>query len=196
MRIAGCILAGGKSRRMGANKATMLLKNKTLLDHAVERLHGQVDLLSVNANQIAGTTRYPIIADEHPDYAGPLAGVLAGLNWATSLTPKVDALVTTPVDAPFFPFDLVSRLLSVRDTTVTVARCAGQLHPVFALWPLETEGPMREWMRDKNNRSIKAFLAFIPHHVVDFPEIEGFDPFTNINTPDELAAAETHIQTS
>jgi molybdenum cofactor guanylyltransferase len=117
---------------------------------------------------------------------------LAGLNWAASLHPKAEALVTIPVDAPFFPLDLVERLHSAH--TVTVAQSNGQLHPVFALWPLAITEELRDWLNAKNSRSVKDFLASIPHKAVDFQSADGFDPFTNINTPDDLIQAEMRIQ--
>ncbi len=196
MRIAGCILAGGKSSRMGADKANALLGNKRLLDHAIERLRPQVSQLAVNTNDVAMVGHYPKIADEQPGFIGPLAGILAGLNWAASLNPKADALVTIAVDAPFFPLDLVDQLQRFGSNKATVARSAGQLHPVFALWPLETAETLRNWLNDESHRRVKDFLASIPHEIVDFTTPDGFDPFTNINTPEDLAAAELHLQKS
>ncbi len=196
MRIAGCILAGGRSSRMGTDKAALLLGGKPLLAHAIDRLMPQVDALAINANTDLGHQDHPIIPDGRPDFAGPLAGILAALTWVASLTPNVDAIVTVPVDAPFFPHDLVQRLQTSGKPTTTTAMCSGQIHPVFALWPLDIAPVLRSWLEDENNRSVQHFLLSIPHEIIEFPSRDGFDPFMNINTPEDLAFAETRLQKS
>jgi molybdenum cofactor guanylyltransferase len=194
VRIAGCILAGGKSSRMGVNKGSALLAGRPLLDHAIERLGPQVDTIVINSNTSVSTQDYLVVVDQIQNFAGPLAGILAGLFWAKSLSPKVDALVTIPVDAPFFPLDLVAKLGERPQSLVTVASYNGQLHPIFALWPIGIENDLRAWLENENNRSVKRFISSIPHRVIEFPTLDKFDPFTNINTPEELAAAEIHVQ--
>ena len=196
MRIAGCILAGGRSLRMGSDKATVMLAGRSLLSHAAQRLRPQVQALIVNANSDFGALSDPVVADEMSNVAGPLAGVLAALDWAAADHQKYDALVTVPVDAPFFPLDLVLQLSSLGGTTITVASSANQLHPVFALWPIGTAETLRNWLRGENNRSAKRFIASVPHKIIDFPSVDGVDPFMNINTREDLAAAEIHMQKS
>lgn len=195
MRIAGCILAGGRSNRMGQDKANVLLNGKTLLQHAIDKLAPQVGLLAVNANHHL-TTDLPIIRDSIEGFAGPLAGILAALEWTAQQPGEPTALVTVPVDAPFFPDDLVARLAAEGGDQIIVAQSSGQIHPVFALWPIKTADTLRGWLRDDQNRSAKCFLASVPHKVVDFPVAHGFDPFMNVNTPLELELAEKLLHRS
>lgn len=199
--VAGIILAGGLSRRMGGgDKALAPLGRRPLLAHVVQRLRPQVGALALNANGDParfGTLSLPVVADTVPGFAGPLAGLLVGLEWAAAATP-CRWLVTATADTPFFPEDLVRRLLAAtegRAGTIAVARCGERRHPTFALWPLTLAGPLRRMLVEDGNRRVTAFIDANAHADVDFPPVElpdggTFDPFFNINTPQDLAEAE------
>jgi molybdopterin-guanine dinucleotide biosynthesis protein A len=194
MRIAGCIIAGGRSQRMGQDKATIMLAGKTLLTHAVERFSPQVEVLAINANSKVVYENGPIVADSIPDFAGPLAGILAALEWAQALTPPVNALVTVPVDAPFFPADLVVRLKNQDINQITTTKCDGQLHPLFTLWPLDVTALLRQWLETPQNRSVKHFIAEQKHQIVEFACVGELDPFMNLNTPQDLERAQDYLK--
>lgn len=194
-RVAGVILAGGLARRMGGGDKTLLpLAGRPLLAHAVERLRPNVGALAVSAN--GDPARFsafglPVIADTMPDYPGPLAGVLAGVKWAAECG-GVDHIVTVAGDTPFFPADFATQLLAAgagRADTIAVAASAGRRHPVFALWPVALAGDLEAFLREGETFRVAAFIA--RHRAVtrDFP-VAGSDPFFNVNTPADLAAAE------
>ncbi|MBL8895145.1 MAG: molybdenum cofactor guanylyltransferase MobA [Rhizobiales bacterium] len=190
--IAGCILAGGRSRRMGHDKRFAKLANRTLIEHAIARLTPQVDCLLINANDDPShyaATGLPVRADPVADFAGPLAGILAALLWAEEINAK--ALITVPSDAPFFPADLVARLDAVSDRAIVSARSGGRLHPVFSLWrrPATFIAPLWAALEGEASRKVESFIARFPHGTVDWPA-KPHDPFFNINTPADLAEAE------
>lgn len=189
-------MAGGRSSRMGMDKSKLMLNGRTLLNHAIDRLGIQVSALAININGKQDALSYPVITDDILGYAGPLAGVRAALHWAARLSLNVEAVVTVPVDAPFFPLSLVEELTAGGAECISVARCADQLHPLFALWPISTAKPLQEWLRDDSNRSAKRFISSVPHKVVEFPFNEDLDPFMNLNTPADIVNAEMRIQKS
>ena len=189
--IAGCILAGGRSRRMGHDKRRALLGGRPLIEHAIARLKPQVDLLMINANDDPShysATGLPVRADPIPDSAGPLAGILAAQIWAKDI--GADVLVTVPSDAPFFPSDLVRRLDAVWDRAIVSARSGDRLHPVFSLWrePQSFIASLREALESESSRKVESFVTRYPHGTVDWP-VEPFDPFFNINAPADLDEA-------
>ena len=189
--IAGCILAGGRSRRMGHDKRRALLGGRPLIEHAIARLKPQVDLLMINANDDPShysATGLPVRADPIPDSAEPLAGILAAQIWAKDI--GADVLVTVPSDAPFFPSDLVRRLDAVWDRAIVSARSGDRLHPVFSLWrePQSFIAPLREALESESSRKVESFVTRYPHGTVDWP-VEPFDPFFNINAPADLDEA-------
>lgn len=194
MRIAGCILAGGKSSRMGSDKAAVLLGGKTLLEHAINRLKPQVGVLVVNSNDTSLASAYPIVPDNGDEISGPLAGVLAVLQWAKIQPPILEAVVTVSVDTPFIPANLVERLSTPTPHIVTAAMHNGQLHPTCVLWPIGIEPALNEWLSDPDNRSAKRFLSTVQHKTIDFGTHQTYDPFMNINTPQDLADAELLLQ--
>ena len=203
-RIPGLVLAGGLSRRMGTNKAMVMLGDAPLLSHVVRRISPQVSDVTINAathdkGGWAGTFGLPLLPDTLNGHAGPLAGVLAGMRHFRNREAAGSHFLTTPADSPFFPDDLVARLCEhVSDNTIIIAASSGQLHPVFALWPVALADDLEAWLKNDANRRIRAYLA---RHVtigVAFPPVEtakgSLDPFFNINTPDELALARSHLE--
>ncbi|MER9774008.1 molybdenum cofactor guanylyltransferase MobA [Mesorhizobium sp. M0220] len=201
--IAGIILAGGRSSRMGGGDKTLLaLGDGTLLDRVVSRLGPQVGPLALNANgdpaRFAATV-FPVLADTVKGYAGPLAGILTGLEWASDTT--CQALVTAAGDTPFLPKDMVERLLAAayaRPGSIAVACSGGKRHPTFALWPLGLDQALRQFLVEEDNRRVSAFIDRHGFVEVDFPILKSrgaeIDPFFNINTPDDLARAAHLLQ--
>ncbi|NUS19682.1 MAG: molybdenum cofactor guanylyltransferase MobA [Mesorhizobium sp.] len=202
--VAGIILAGGQSRRMGGGDKPLLSFGKArLLDHIAARLKPQVATLGLNAN--GDPARFaamglPVIEDTVPGYAGPLAGIVAGLEWASGQAAR-QWLMSAAGDTPFFPDNLVERLVAAvhdRPGAIAVASSDGRWHPTFALWPLGLRDALRHFLVDEDNRRVSAFMQRHGYVQVEFPLIEAgcqkIDPFFNINTPDDLAAAERLLQ--
>ena len=193
-RVVGVLLAGGRARRMGGgDKCLRTLAGETLLARAIDRARPQVDALVLSANGDAARFaeyRLPVVADAVTDFAGPLAGVLAGMDWATANTEARD-IATMATDAPFFPSDFVSRLCAAREAAgavLAVAASAGRAHPVFGLWPVALRDDLRKALVDEGVRKIDAWTARYELATVAF-EGAGVDPFFNANTPGDLAAA-------
>ncbi len=195
--IAGIILAGGRSRRMGEDKSLMRLAGSPLVARVTARLTPQSGRLALNAN--GDPQRYeflglPIVADTVGDFAGPLAGILAGLRWAGGAGFRQAATVAT--DTPFFPVDLVEQLerATQDEDMIAVARCGGRAHPVFALWPTDCAPAVDAFLQSGQKASVLGFIERQRHVFVDFEPIitsrGPLDPFFNINTPAELAEAE------
>jgi molybdenum cofactor guanylyltransferase len=202
--VAGIILAGGQSRRMGGgDKSLLALGGGSVLNHVVARFAPQVGPLALSAN--GDPARFaevglPVLADTVTGFAGPLAGLLTGLEWAATNT-ACKALVTAAGDTPFLPKDLVERLMAAveeRPGAIAVARSGGKRHPTFALWPTELRDALRSFLVDANNRRVSAFIDRHDFVEVDFPMLAAggheIDPFFNINTPDDLADAERLLQ--
>ncbi len=178
----------------GRDKSFATLGGVALVERVVARLKPQVDVLAISAN--GDDARFaalgvPVLPDAIADQ-GPLAGVAAGLAWAATLPEAPGHLVTVAVDTPFFPEDLVARLATETDgDTIAIAASGGRTHPVFALWPAATAGPLATWLARGDDRSIRGFLTGRPAVTVAFPPTaDGLDPFFNVNTPDDLARAE------
>ncbi|MCL6708129.1 molybdenum cofactor guanylyltransferase [Pseudomonas sp. R2.Fl] len=182
------ILAGGLSRRMGADKAGISLAGRPLVAHVAERIAPQARRLMVNAP--AGTDLpYPLLPDTLPDRPGPLAGILAAMRHAESL--GAAKVLTVPVDTPFLPRDLAERLATASTgDTIAVASSGGRIHPVAALWPAALASDLETWLAEPDHRRLTDFLARHPVVGVDFA-LDPVDPFFNVNTPDDLARAET-----
>ena len=195
MPLSGIILAGGRSSRMdGRDKALLGLGGATLAARAVDRLGPQVDRLALSANGDAarfGLAGIEVIADADDDRAGPLAGILAGLRWAS---PRCEALASVAVDTPFFPPDLVRRLAAAAPPgAIAVAASAGRRHPTFALWPVGIADALAAYLAG-GGRKAGAFIDAHAHVAVDFPGTDGFDPFFNVNTPADFAEAEAILR--
>lgn len=192
MRIAGLVLAGGQGRRMGAEKALVALAGRPLVAHVAARLAPQVAVLALSANGDAArfaALGLPVLPDLPGEAGeGPLAGLRAGLAWAA--TERAEALVTVATDTPFLPRDLVARLVAAaRGGQPAHAVSGGRAHYTAALWPL-TMGPAVAARFAAGERRLRACLEGAA--IVSF---EGPpDPFANLNTPEDLAAAEAWLR--
>lgn len=201
--IIGVLLAGGQSRRMGGvDKVLQTLDGRPLLARAADRLKPQVAGMVINANGAASrfaAFRLPVIADSVAGFAGPLAGVHAGLVWAKAHHPGIDHVVTVAADTPFIPTDLVARFLGALEdqTTLLVASSEGGMHPVIGLWPVAI-APLLEESLQRGERRASAFVEEQGAIEVFFPKIEiggrTIDPFFNINRPEDLAEAEALLK--
>jgi molybdopterin-guanine dinucleotide biosynthesis protein A len=201
--VAGIILAGGLSSRMGGGDKSLLpLGANVVLDHVVRRLAPQVAALALNANgDPARFSRFalPVVADTVPGFAGPLAGILAGLEWAADKT-ACRAIATAAADTPFLPLNLVDLLASAaraKPGAIAVARSHGRRHPTFALWPLACRDALRHFLVDEDNRRVSAFIERFGCVEVEFASTtstgKALDPFFNVNVPDDLVQAERHL---
>lgn len=195
MKIAGVLLAGGQSQRMGGgDKNLRLLGGKPMLAHVIERAKPQVDTLVLNANgdpQRFASFGLPIIADSVTGFVGPLAGVLAGLDWAAANLPDAELVASFATDAPFFPRDLVRRLavaLEEGGFDLACAQSNGQAHPVFGLWPVSLREALREALAS-GLRKVDRWTVRYKLVEVEFLA-EPVDPFFNANSPEDLAEAE------
>ncbi|MDO1584587.1 molybdenum cofactor guanylyltransferase MobA [Rhizobium oryzicola] len=197
----GIILAGGKSSRMGTNKAEVLLGGLPMIAHVIRHLAPQVSHLSVNAPApLAAAPDLPAVPDVIPGQGGPLVGILTAMRYAASAHPGTTHVVTASVDSPFLPLDLVERLASAlpdRDT-IAIADSAGEMHPICGLWPVHLADDLERWLALGEKARVKAFLARHPVRLVDFPLVETtagmLDPFLNINSPDELERAHRFLE--
>lgn len=194
--VIGIILAGGQSQRMGGgDKCLRPLGGRPLLAHVIERLKPQVDRLVLNANGDAARFAafgLPVVADSVPDFAGPLAGVLAGMEWAAAHLPEAHYIVTAPGDGPFLPRDLVRHLaaqLIAEDAELAVAASAGQPYPVIGLWPVRLREELRRALTIEHQHKVDAWTARYRRVIAEFPT-DPVDPFFNANTPEQLVEAE------
>jgi molybdopterin-guanine dinucleotide biosynthesis protein A len=195
VKIVGLLLAGGQSRRMGGgDKALRLLRGKSLLERVIGRVRPQVDAVVLNANgDPARFAKFglPVVADNVPDFAGPLAGVLAGLDWTAAQRPDCPFIVSVATDAPFLPVDLVARLAAELEAAAADLACAasaGRTHPVFGLWPVRLRGDLRRAVVEEGIRKVDQWTA--RHRLVTVPFADcPIDPFFNANRPEDLAAA-------
>ena len=201
MNIVGLLLAGGQSRRMGGGDKTLrLLGGRSLLDRVVERLRPQVAALVLNAN---GDPRrfaafgLPVVADSIPDFAGPLAGILAGLDWTAVHRPDCQMVASVATDAPFLPEDLVRRLvrgMMAAGAELACAASGGQAHPVIGLWPVRLRDELRRALIEEGVRKVDVWTARFRLATVPFPDEApglglGIDPFFNANRPEDFARA-------
>mgnify|MGYP001799977467 FL=1 len=195
----GVILAGGQATRMGGgDKGRLPLGGRSLLDHVMDRLGPQVAGLALNANGDAARFAdlgLPVLPDSIDGFAGPLAGVLAGLDWAAGQ--GADCIVTAAADTPFFPCDLVPRLLLVAEGMAHPLALAGTpepgrglaRHPTFGLWPVALRDDLRQALQD----GVRKVVLWTNRHdgrIAEFPDEAAF---FNVNTPDDLARAEAMI---
>ena len=192
----GLVLAGGQARRMGGgDKASLKVGGRTILDRVLARLKPSCDPIILNANgDPARFARYrlAVVADSVPDFAGPLAGILAGLDWAAKNAPEVEWLASAPGDCPFLPKDLVPRLHAARiaeGKPLACARSGEWRHPVVGLWPVGLRDDLRRALTVEDLHKIEAWTGRHGVALAAWPD-RPFDPFFNVNTPEDLAKAE------
>ena len=192
----GVLLAGGLARRMGGgDKPMRQIAGRTILDRVIARIQPQCDGLILNAN--GDPARFasfglPVIADTVKDFPGPLAGILAALDWAATNRPGVEFILSAAADCPFLPRDLVERLHRTRaeqNAQLAVAASAGQSHPVIGLWNVALREELRHALVVEDMRKIDRWTARYQLATVTWPA-EPLDPFFNANTMDDIAAAE------
>lgn len=191
----GVILAGGLARRMGGgDKPLLMLQGRTLLAHVKQRLAPQCECVILNANGEPSrfiATGLPVVADSVSDHPGPLAGILTALEWAARNQPAIKWVVSAPGDMPFIPADLVERLHAARSTVqwaVAYAASGSHEHYTTGLWPVALRHDLRHALTIKSVRRVEDWVKAHGAAMATWP-IEPFDPFFNINTPEELDAA-------
>lgn len=192
----GLILAGGLARRMGGgDKMRLTIGGATILDRVLERMGPQCAALAINANGDPArfaATKLPVVPDDVPNFAGPLAGVLAGLDWAAAQAPDISHVVSVPGDCPFLPRDLVARLHAARQTAgqpLACARSGEWRHPVVGLWSVTLRHDLRHALTVEGLRKIENWTARHGVALADWPQAP-VDPFFNVNTPEDATAAE------
>lgn len=206
----GVILAGGQATRMGGgDKGRLTLGDKTILDHVIARLRPQVSALVLNAN--GDTSRFedlglPVVCDPIPGFAGPLVGVLAGLDWAAEQ--GIDKIVTVAADTPFFPTNLVGHLQDTSsgmanplvlaatprgqgENTKSMSRSGLVRHPTFGLWPVALRDDLRAALQD----GLRKVVIWTEKHGGREAVFEDAnDPFFNVNTPEDLRRAQDMLE--
>lgn len=192
----GLLLAGGLARRMGGgDKGLCTIGGKTILERVIDVMQPQCEGLILNANgAIDRFERFglPIVSDDIPGFAGPLAGVLAGLDWISAHRPEIEYCVSVPTDTPFLPHDLVERLLVSKQAVgaeLAYAVSGGSTHPVIALWPIELRHDLRRALVDEEMHKVGAFTRRYKIAECDWPA-SPIDPFFNANEPRDIIAAE------
>jgi molybdenum cofactor guanylyltransferase len=194
--ILGLVLAGGLARRMGGGDKTRIqIGGKTILERVLARLKPQCTAVILNANGDPARfadTGLPVVADTVAGFAGPLAGILAGLDWAAVHAPAITDVASVPGDCPFLPRDLVARLSAARYVAglpLACARSGEWRHPVVGLWPVALREDLRTALLEENLRKIESWTARHGIALADWPATP-VDPFFNVNTPADAAEAE------
>lgn len=192
----GLVLAGGLARRMGGgDKALIRIGGETILARALDRIGPQCAGIVLNANGDParfGFTGLPVVADDVKGFAGPLAGILAGLDWVAANAPGIDWVVSVPGDCPFLPRDLVTRLHGAREDEGVPLACAGSgewRHPVVGLWRVDLRQDLRRALVEEDLRKIEIWTARHGIALAEWPTAP-VDPFFNVNTPEDAALAE------
>jgi molybdopterin-guanine dinucleotide biosynthesis protein A len=194
----GLILAGGLARRMGGgDKAKIEIGGVSILDRVLATLSGQCIGLAINANgdpERFADTDLPVIPDNVPDHPGPLAGILAGLDWLAAQDTGVEWMLSVPGDCPFLPDDLVERLHEARrkmgaGVPLACARSGEWRHPVVGLWPLALRADLRHALTVEDLRKIEVWTSRHGIAVADWPAAP-VDPFFNVNTPEDAKRAQ------
>ena len=192
----GLILAGGLARRMGGgDKARIRIGGRTILERVLATMTPQCSALVISANGDPARfadARLPVVADSIPDFAGPLAGILAGLDFAAAHAPDVADVASVPGDCPFLPSDLITRLIAARAEAKTPLACARSgewRHPVVGLWPVRLREDLRRALTVEGLHKIEIWTARHGVAIADWPATP-VDPFFNVNTPEDAAEAE------
>ncbi len=187
----GVVLAGGLARRMGGgDKALIDIAGKTILARVLERLDPQCRRIILNANgdpKRFAAFGLPIVADDIPDFAGPLAGILAALDYAAAHEPAVEWVASVPGDCPFLPRDLVPRLHAARiaaGTPLACARSGDWRHPVVGLWRIDLRGDLRHALMEEGLHKIEVWTARHGVAIAEWPD-RPIDPFFNVNSPQD-----------
>ena len=195
-RTLGLVLAGGLARRMGGgDKALIEIGGRAILDRVIATMTPQCDGIILNANgDPARFARFalPVVPDDIPDFAGPLAGILAGLDWMAANRPDLAWMASVPGDCPFLPSDLVARLHDARERAGTPLACAKSgdwRHPVAGLWPVELRTDLRRALVDEDLHKIEVWTARHGIAIAEWPD-RPVDPFFNANTPEDRARAD------
>jgi molybdenum cofactor guanylyltransferase len=193
----GLVLAGGLARRMGGgDKILITIGGQKILDRVLDRLKPQCVRLILNANgdpSRFAETKLTVVPDNVPGFAGPLAGILAGLDWAAANAPAVKDIVSVPGDCPFLPRDLVTRLQAARAAKGTPLACAQSgdwRHPVVGLWPVALRENLRRALTVEDLRKIEVWTERHGVALATWPD-KPVDPFFNVNTPEDAAKART-----
>jgi molybdenum cofactor guanylyltransferase len=193
----GLVLAGGLARRMGGgDKARITIGGVTILQRVLACVAPQCIGLAINANGDPARfadTKLPVVSDNVPDFAGPLAGILAGLDWTALHMPECEWLASVPGDCPFLPNDLVTRLHVARAAAGAPLACARSgewRHPVIGLWPVALREDLRRALVAEGLRKIEIWTARHGVAIASWPA-EPVDPFFNVNTPEDAAQAQT-----
>ena len=191
----GLVLAGGLARRMGGgDKILITIGGQKILDRVLERLRPQCSRLILNANGDPARfadTKLPVVPDNVPGFVGPLAGILAGLDWAAANAPGTNEIVSVPGDCPFLPRDLVTRLQAARAAAKTTLACAQSgdwRHPVAGLWPVALREDLRRALTIEGLRKIEVWTE---RHGIALATWSSrpVDPFFNVNSPEDAAKA-------
>lgn len=198
--LLGVVLAGGLSRRMeGPEKSLLKLGDKPLLGHVADRLKKQTPQIILNAN--GDTSRFlqfglEVQADTVEGFAGPLAGVLAGMRWAATNS-EATHLITAAADTPFFPKNYVSEMqmhAQEQNAEIALASSNGRRHPTFGLWPVKLADALEDFLVKEGNRKVMLFVERYQYCEVGFKNQKNdIDPFFNVNTPDDMKSAEQYI---
>jgi molybdenum cofactor guanylyltransferase len=192
----GVALAGGLARRMGGGDKPMLeIGGRPMLARVLARLAPQCDGLVLNANgDLARFERFgtPVVADSVEGFAGPLAGILAGLDWVGANRPDIEWVVSAPGDCPFLPRDLVARLHAVRrreGAELAAAASGGRSHPAIGLWRVALREELRHALVVEHCRKVAGWAARYSVATAAWPS-EPLDPFFNVNNAQDLVEAE------
>jgi len=182
----------------GGDKCLLELAGSPMLTWVIKRMKTQIDTLAINANGEADRFtlfNLPVIADPFPGQLGPLAGILAGMRWASENSTQCTHIITCPTDAPFLPLDLVEKLnqqAGPNGTKIVLAASNGRTHPVFGLWPVTLADDLEQAI-SSGTRKIMAWVENHPAATVNFPPVnigkQEIDPFFNTNTPENMGQA-------
>ena len=191
----GLVLAGGLARRMGGgDKGMIKIGGQIILERVLERLKPQCSHIIINANgnpERFGFTGLPVVPDDIPNFAGPLAGILAGLDWAASNAPDTEYLLSAPGDCPFLPRTLNSRLsaaLAAENKPLACAKSGDWRHPVVGLWPVALRSDLRRALMEENLHKIEVWTARYGVAIAEWADTP-IDPFFNVNTPEDAERA-------